>query len=190
VEGVQNLVIACNLNQTTLIHISTDYVFDGLKKTPYIESDPTAPLNQYGKSKLLGELQILQNSNSFYIIRTSWLYSKKISASFYSSILTKAKKGDSLTVVNDQKGTPTDAENLANFILKIIDKQPEKGIYHFSDEKIMSWFDLAVQILKEHGLDNEIIRLKQQKQRQCALNTLPLSQPKCFEKIQCNRTGS
>ena len=59
-------------------------------------------------------------------------------------------KGDSLTVVNDQKGTPTDAENLANFILKIIDKQPEKGIYHFSDEKIMSWFNLSLQILKEH----------------------------------------
>ncbi|MDG2492133.1 MAG: sugar nucleotide-binding protein [Flavobacteriaceae bacterium] len=59
-------------------------------------------------------------------------------------------KGDSLTVVNGQKGTPTDAENLANFILKIIDKQPEKGIYHFSDEKIMSWFNLSLQILKEH----------------------------------------
>ena len=180
VEGVQNLVIACNLNQTILIHISTDYVFDGLKKTPYIESDPTAPLNQYGKSKLLGELQILQNSNSFYIIRTSWLYSKKISASFYSSILTKAKKGDSLTVVNDQKGTPTDAENLANFILKIIEKQPEKGIYHFSDEKIMSWFDLAVQILKEHGLDNEIIPIKTTKTKAVRPKYTPLISTKMF----------
>jgi len=74
-------------------------------------------------------------------------------------------KEDSLTVVNDQKGTPTDAENLANFILKTIDKQPEKGIYHFSDEKIMSWFNLSLKILKEHtGLTTKF-RLKQQKQR-------------------------
>ena len=156
VEAVQKLVSACNEKQCSLIHISTDYVFDGTKETPYTEADPTSPLNQYGKSKLLGELQIQQNSNSFYIIRTSWLYSKTLGSNFYSAILKKAQNGDTLTVVNDQIGTPTDVDNLAAFILKIIDKEPAKGLYHFSDEKIMTWYDLAVQILKEHELTNPI----------------------------------
>lgn len=156
VEAVQKLVLACNEKQCTLIHISTDYVFDGTKETPYTEADPTAPLNQYGISKLLGELQIQQNSNSFYILRTSWLYSKTLGSNFYSAILKKAQNGDSLTVVNDQTGTPTDVDNLAAFIIKIIDKEPAIGLYHFSDEKIMTWYDLAVQILKEHKLTNPI----------------------------------
>ena len=156
VEAVQKLVLACNEKQCTLIHISTDYVFDGTKETPYTEADPAAPLNQYGISKLLGELQIQQNSNSFYILRTSWLYSKTLGSNFYSAILKKAQNGDSLTVVNDQTGTPTDVDNLAAFIIKIIDKEPAIGLYHFSDEKIMTWYDLAVQILKEHKLTNPI----------------------------------
>ena len=156
VEAVQKLVSACNEKQSRLIHISTDYVFDGSKETPYTEVDSTAPLNQYGKSKLLGELKIQQNSNSFYIIRTSWLYSKTLGSNFYSAILKKAQNGDSLTVVNDQIGTPTNVDNLAAFIIKIIDKEPAKGLYHFSDEKIMTWYDLAVQILKEHKLTNSI----------------------------------
>tara|TARA_B100000768_G_C11184076_1_gene334255 strand:- start:48 stop:827 length:780 start_codon:yes stop_codon:yes gene_type:complete len=156
VEAVQKLVSACNEKQSTLIHISTDYVFDGIKETPYTEADPAAPLNQYGKSKFLGELQIQQNSNSFYIIRSSWLYSKTLGSNFYSAILKKAQNSDSLTVVNDQTGTPTDVDNLAAFIIKIIDKRPTSGLYHFSDEKIMTWYDLAVQILKEHELTNPI----------------------------------
>ena len=153
VEAVKNLVAACNEKQITLLHISTDYVFDGTKKTPYVETDPTAPLNQYGKSKLQGEQYIQQNATAFYIIRTSWLYSKTLGANFYSAILNKAKKGDSLTVVNDQVGTPTDVAHLAEFLLYMIKKEPEYGLYHFSDEQIMTWYDLAVAIVKEHQLE-------------------------------------
>ena len=152
-EAVKNLVVACNEKQITLLHISTDYVFDGTKKTPYVETDLTAPLNQYGKSKLLGEQYIQQNAAAFYIIRTSWLYSKTLGANFYSAILNKAKKGDSLTVVNDQIGTPTDVAHLAEFLLYMIKKDPEYGLYHFSDEQIMTWYDLAVAIVREHYLE-------------------------------------
>ena len=153
IEAVKNLVVACNEKQITLLHISTDYVFDGTKKTPYVETDPTTPLNQYGKSKLLGEQYIQQNAAAFYIIRTSWLYSKTLGANFYSAILNKAKKGDSLTVVNDQVGTPTDVAHLAEFLFNMIKKEPEYGLYHFSDEQIMTWYDLAVAIVKEHQLE-------------------------------------
>ena len=153
VEGVKNLVAACNEKQVTLLHISTDYVFDGTKKTPYVETDPTAPLNQYGKSKLQGEHHIQQKAKSFYIIRTSWLYSKTLGANFYSAILNKAKNGEPLMVVNDQVGTPTNVAHLAEFLFQMIKKEPEYGLYHFSDEQIMSWYDLAVAIVKEHQLE-------------------------------------
>jgi len=151
--AVKNLVAACNEKQITLLHISTDYVFDGTKKTPYVETDPTAPLNQYGKSKLQGEHYIQQKAKAFYIIRTSWLYSKTLGANFYSAILNKAKNGETLTVVNDQVGTPTDVIHLAEFLFQMIKKEPEYGLYHFSDEQIMSWYDLAVAIVKEHQLE-------------------------------------
>ncbi|MDA9361325.1 dTDP-4-dehydrorhamnose reductase [Flavobacteriaceae bacterium] len=151
--AVKNLVAACNEKQITLLHISTDYVFDGTKKTPYVETDPTAPLNQYGKSKLQGEHYIQQKAKAFYIIRTSWLYSKTLGANFYSAILNKAKNGEPLTVVNDQVGTPTDVVHLAEFLFQMIKKEPEYGLYHFSDEQIMSWYDLAVAIVKEHQLE-------------------------------------
>tara|TARA_B100000767_G_scaffold274955_1_gene309764 strand:+ start:5831 stop:6610 length:780 start_codon:yes stop_codon:yes gene_type:complete len=155
-EAVKKLVHACNQNQITLIHISTDYVFDGNKKTPYLESDATDPLNQYGKSKLLGEQEIQKNARAFYIIRTSWLYSKTLGSNFYSAILNKSKKGEALFIVNDQIGTPTNVDHLAAFVMRLILKEPPKGLYHFSDEQIMSWFDLAVKILEEHQLDNPV----------------------------------
>ena len=157
VEAVKNLVAACNEKQITLLHISSDYVFDGAKKTPYVETDPIAPLNQYGKSKLLGEQYIQQNAAAFYIIRTSWLYSKILGANFYSTILNKAKKGGPLTVVNDQVGTPTDVAHLAEFLFKMIKKEPKHGLYHFSDEQIMTWYDLAVAIVKEHQLEVSVV---------------------------------
>ena len=156
VVAVKNLVSACNKKKITLLHVSTDYVFDGKKNSPYIETDVTAPLNQYGKSKLQGEQYIEQNAAAFYIIRTSWLYSKILGANFYSAILNKAKQGEPLTVVNDQVGTPTDVEHLAEFLIKIIEKEPEQGLYHFSDERIMSWYDFAVEIVKEHQLDASV----------------------------------
>ena len=153
VEAVKNLVVVCNEKQITLLHISSDYVFDGTKKAPYVETDQTSPLNQYGKTKLLGEQYIQQNAAAFYIIRTSWLYSKTLGANFYSAIINKAKKGGPLTVVNDQVGTPTDVAHLAEFLLNMIKKEPKHGLYHFSDEQIMTWYDLAVSIVKEHQFE-------------------------------------
>lgn len=156
VEAVKKVVENCNKYNVTLIHISTDYVFDGCKETPYVETDFTAPLNQYGKSKLLGERFIEQNSKAYYIIRTSWLYSKTEKANFYYSILNKAKKGEELKVVSDQVGTPTNVSNLTKFIIQLASKGPKKGLYHFSDEKIMSWYGFAQLILEEHQLNTKI----------------------------------
>ncbi len=156
VEAVKKIVASCNKHHITLVHISTDYVFDGSKSTPYVETDATAPLNQYGKSKLLGEQFIEQDAKAYYIIRTSWLYSKIEKANFYNAILNKARETEELQVVNDQIGTPTNVSNLAAFIIELLSKNPEKGLYHFSDKKIMSWYDFAQTILDEHQLSTKI----------------------------------
>ena len=102
--GVENLIKACLEQQTTLIHISTDYVFDGKKESGYFPADTPNPINVYGKTKLLGEQIIQQSMERYFIIRTSWLYSKKYGKNFYKTILEKAKKGIKLTVTDSQKG--------------------------------------------------------------------------------------
>ncbi len=119
-EGVKNLAEACRDTGVILIHISTDYVFDGEKSEPYEVTDLPNPINEYGKSKLMGELYIQSALESFFIIRTSWLYSKKYGKNFYKSILAKAKVEKELTITEDQIGCPTNAVNLAEFIYQII----------------------------------------------------------------------
>ncbi len=152
-EGVKYLAKACKETQTILIHISTDYVFDGEKSEPYLVSDIPNPINEYGKSKLLGEQYIQNTLRSHFIIRTSWLYSKKYGKNFYKSIIEKAHRGEDLFVTNEQIGCPTDAVNLAQFIYQIIiNKNKNFEIYHFCDEKTMTWYDFAKEILIDNGL--------------------------------------
>ena len=154
-EGVKWLAKACKQTNTILIHISTDYVFDGEKKEPYTPSDVPNPINEYGKSKLLGEQYIQEIMDNYFIVRTSWLYSKKYGKNFYRTILEKAKKEDELFVTDEQLGCPTDTVNLSKYILGLIkEKKTNFGIYHFSDEKVMTWYDFAEQILLENHLKN------------------------------------
>ena len=157
VEGVKNLTHICNENQSILIHISTDYVFDGAKKIPYVENDKANPLNAYGMTKYLGEKHVLRNANFGYIIRTSWLYSKNFGRNFYRNILSEASIGNEIEVVKDQYGTPTNTEKVADFIIKIIVSLPEKGIYHCAGEEVMSWYDFANKIVNENNYPNKII---------------------------------
>lgn len=161
-EAVKNLAHVCKANNTILIHISTDYVFDGEKKEPYTIDDKPNPINEYGKSKLLGEHHIQQIMNHYFIVRTSWLYSKKYGNNFYKTILNKAKIEKELHITTEQIGCPTDVANLSKYIIidLILKKHQEQGIKHFCDQKIMTWFDFAVQILKENNLSHKVKLVK------------------------------
>lgn len=160
-EGVKNLAEECLKNDIVLIHISTDYVFDGEKGKPYKTTDETNPINEYGRSKLQGEKYIQNILTKYFIVRTSWLYSKKYGDNFYKTILKKVKVEKQLSITTDQKGCPTDAENLSKFIIKLICKnRPIYGVFHFCDEQIMTWYDFAEQILIENNLTHNINLVK------------------------------
>ena len=136
-----------------LIHVSTDYVFDGEKKDAYTVEDNPNPINEYGKSKLAGEKLIQEWHSEHYIVRTSWLYSKRHGHNFYKTILKKALVGEELRVTNAQKGRPTNTEALAHFILnEIVMGNKPFGTYHFADGDPMTWHAFAEQILEENGL--------------------------------------
>jgi len=142
------LAEACKKNNTYLIHISTDYVFDGTKGTAYMIEDVPNPINVYGASKLAGEKAIAAVGGEYCIVRTSWLYSE-YGNNFQTKILEKAKTAPYLEVVSDLYGTPTYAPNLVVFLLNKITKSAlASNMEHFSDGKMMSWYDFAVQIVE------------------------------------------
>ena len=110
-----HLAQVCSQHTTRLIHLSTDYVFDGEQSIPYTEDDPTNPINEYGRTKALGEQEVLKLNDKHYVVRTAWLYAKNHGHNFYRSIFRKSKSGKPLKVVNDQRGTPTSTDFLAHF---------------------------------------------------------------------------
>ena len=145
-EAVRNLAVACKATNVVLIQISTDFVFDGLKETPYNEEDEPNPLNIYGNSKLKGEKHVLDILKKFFIIRTSWVYSE-YGHNFLKTMLRLGSEKKELSVVCDQIGTPTYAKDLANVLLTIIkEEKSDYGIYHYSNEGIASWYDFATAI--------------------------------------------
>lgn len=147
-SGPKNLALFCKTYKIVLIHISTDFVFDGKKNKPYLETETPNPLNVYGKSKLQGELEIQQILNRHFIIRTSWLYSE-YGNNFIKTMLRLAETRNEISVVNDQMGSPTYAGDLAKVILQlIISKTKEYGIYHYSNLGELSWFDFAKAIFE------------------------------------------
>lgn len=155
-EGVKNLAEACKKYQVVLIHISTDYVFDGSKTGPYTVDDTPNPINQYGLSKLKGEEYIRSILRNHYIIRTSWLYSKKYGHNFYKTVLKKAMEGQELRVTDTQKGCPTNTENLVKFIIEeVLTGKVAFGTHHFTDGRAMTWYDFAKQILIDNGLTDK-----------------------------------
>lgn len=158
--AVAHLASVCKEFQLPLIHISTDYVFGGTKNTPYRETDATQPLGVYGRTKLAGE-QAIQNSGiEHLIIRTSWLYSLRFGNNFVKTIQRLSGERPQLKVVADQVGTPTNAADLADFIVQAIENAWYRGkreVYHFSNEGVCSWYDFAVAIVAATGNTCEVL---------------------------------
>lgn len=147
--GAKNLALVCNKEKVVLIHISTDFVFKGDKKEPYIETDVARPISVYGASKLQGEVEIEKALNEYFIIRTSWLYSE-YGNNFMKTMLRLSETRDEISVVSDQIGTPTYAGDLAEIIIYILKtKTKSYGTYHYSNLGEISWFDFAKAIFEE-----------------------------------------
>ena len=150
-EGVKNLAIQCKKNKVVLMQVSTDYVFDGEKQSSYTEEDFTNPINVYGASKLKGEEYVQEICDRYFIFRTSWLYSQ-YGHNFLNTILKYSKEGKPLTITTEQKGTPTNANDLAEAMLEIIETESNRyGIYHYSNKGAATWFDFAKTILYNTG---------------------------------------
>lgn len=142
------LALACRKNRALLIHISTDFVFDGLGSTPYKPDSKTSPLGSYGRTKLLGEEKILEELSTALIVRTSWVYSA-YGKNFVKTMLRLMQERDTVRVVEDQIGAPTWARGLAKMLWASLSKDNIRGIYHWSDEGICSWYQFAKAIAEE-----------------------------------------
>jgi len=152
-EGVGNLAQVCKDNNAILIHVSTDYVFDGETNLSYSEDDFTDPIGAYGASKRKGEELALENNPETVILRTSWLYSE-FNKNFVKTMLHLFAIKDEMGIVGDQFGQPTNANDLAEAILEIIEtKNKTFGIYHFSNYPETTWFDFASKIKEFSGSD-------------------------------------
>ena len=152
-EGVSNIVKALQKVNGKLIHISTDYVFDGDQAIPYKESDPVSPTGVYGETKRAGELAVINSNIDALVIRTSWLYSA-YGNNFVKTMLRLGREKETLDVISDQSGTPTHARDLAKTCLKILCGDSSENIskngmlYHYSNEGVTSWYDFAKEIMK------------------------------------------
>ncbi len=154
--AVGNLGTAAGLFGCNIIHVSTDYVFDGESSKPYDESSPVNPVNKYGASKLEGENALLAVAPDSYVIRTSWLYGAS-GKNFVKTIAGKALQNEEARVVNDQVGSPTSARDLAGAIMSIVGNQPKPGIYNYSNDGSCSWFEFAQRIYERVGANPSLV---------------------------------
>lgn len=145
------LARAAQANGATMIQVSTDYVFDGTAHIPYTEEEPTCPASVYGSTKLAGEQNVMDHCEKAMVIRTAWLYSI-YGNNFVKTMIRLGQERDSLGVIFDQIGTPTYANDLAQAIFAAINKGVVRGIYHFSDEGVCSWYDFTVAIHRLAGI--------------------------------------
>lgn len=152
--GARNLAQACHAYGVKLVQVSTDYVFSGEGDVPFCEYDMCAPKSVYGSSKLLGEYYTREFCNKYFIVRTAWLYGK-VGHNFVKTILRIANEKKSIQVVNDQFGNPTNANDLAHHILKMVLTQ-EYGVYHCTNEGVCSWFDFASEIVRLAKIDCKV----------------------------------
>lgn len=159
-EGPKNLAEVCKKYQVKLLHISTDFVFDGKKQTPYIESDMPNPLGVYGASKWQGERNIQEVMEDYFIIRTSWLYSQ-YGNNFMKTMLKLSETREEINVVSDQTGSPTYAGDLAEVLIKIVlSSSTNYGVYHYSNSGATSWYDFAIGIFKHFSKTIEVKPIK------------------------------
>ena len=152
--GTRNISIAAKYVDATLFYISTDYVFNGKKDSPYYEYDSLKPISVYGKSKLLGEEFVKEQLNNFFIIRIAWLYGEN-GNNFIKTMIKLAETKDKIQVVNDQYGSPTWTEDVAEQISKLISSELY-GTYHCTSQGSCTWFEYALEIFKEVGYKAEV----------------------------------
>ena len=148
--GPRNLAAAASEIGAALVHISTDYIFDGAKGSPYREDDAPNPISVYGATKLAGERFVQGLTGKHYIVRTQWLFGEN-GGNFVDTMLKLAKVKDSLSVVNDQFGSPTYARDLAAAIVALI-QRPAYGVYHITNGGVVSWYDFAREIFRQAGV--------------------------------------
>ena len=151
-DGTRHVALACRSRNVPLLYISTDYIFDGEKPSPYREDDAPRPMNVYGESKLQGEQHVQGLMQHFWIVRTSWLFGPQ-GKNFVRAIREKARGGANLRVVHDQVGAPTYTTDLAEKLELIIERGGE-GIYHVTNQGYCSWFEFAQEILRQAGLSH------------------------------------
>ncbi len=156
--GAENLALAAAEIKAKLVHVSTDFIFDGTKGVPYGEDDAPNPLSVYGQSKLEGERLVRQTLDDHLIVRTSWLYGKK-GHNFVETIRRLASERESLGIVFDQVGTPTYTVDLAEAIVRLIE-QKATGVYHFANEGVCSWYDFAYEIIGTIMARGDNLKLK------------------------------
>lgn len=149
--GTKNLADAAETFGATIVYVSTDYVFEGLKLTDYLETDEVNPQTEYGRAKLAGEQAIKQRNSHYYIVRTSWVFGE-FGNNFVHTMLQLGDKLDEINVVNDQKGRPTWTKTLADFLLHLVDSNSEFGVYNLSNDNEATWYEFAVEILKEKNV--------------------------------------
>lgn len=153
VDGTRNVALAAKKVGATLVYVSTDYVFDGTKKEDtYKTDDPTNPQNEYGRTKLLGEQIVQEIMESYYIIRTSWVFGQ-YGHNFVFTMQRLAETNKQLTVVDDQFGRPTWTRTLAEFMTFSIKEKVPYGVYHLSNDNSCSWYEFAKEILKDKDVD-------------------------------------
>lgn len=150
-DAVKQMAIWCQKHKKILIHVSTDFVFDGKKSSPYDTKDETSPASVYGKTKQQGEVFALNECKSAYIVRTGWVYGEH-GNNFAKTILRLAGEREHLGIVADQIGTPTYALHLAEMIWQLLLQKPKQKLWHFSDAGAASWYDFAVAIVHEAEL--------------------------------------
>lgn len=158
-EGTKNLAFFCRELNIDLIYISTDYVFDGTKGAPYLESDPTVPINTYGRSKELGEKYVAGLCERYKIVRTSWLNGLGGTnvRNFIETMLRLAETRSTLSVVNDQVGKPTFTFDLAKALILLLEVK-RSGIFHVTNSGQASWYEFACEIIREAGLPNVTVQ--------------------------------
>lgn len=154
--ALEYLAKACRDNDAKLVHISTDYVFNGNKKEGYKEEDTIDPVNQYGKSKAIGEDMVTNNMEEYYIIRISWLFGKS-GKNFVETMLALGQDHDELKVVNDQHGKPTYTVDLAKAIKNLIEENQEYGVYHLPNEEETTWYEFAKEIFELSDMKVKVI---------------------------------
>ena len=154
-DGPKNLALACSKTGSSLVHISTDYVFNGKNNTPWVESDETGPISIYGKSKLEGEEAIVEILDKYFIIRTAWLYGIN-GKNFPKTMLELAENHSEITVVYDEVGTPTFTKDLAEGIAELIESE-YYGIYHLTNSGSCSWCEFSRYIFNVAEKDVKVI---------------------------------